>query len=84
MWIHLEKGLLYQIEEKKASLILEKKPEEEKKNSIGKSSFSSIIQSFFGLAHTTLLFPYSQGYIPFMLKNSKKNEVFMSFFSRKN
>ena len=72
MWIHLEKGLLYQIEEKKASLIIEKKSMTNHKNM---NSFSSIIQSFFGLAHATLLFPYSQGYVPFMLKNVKKAEV---------
>ena len=67
----LEKELLYQIEEKKASLILEKKPEEIK-NSIEKSSFSSIFQILFGLSNTTLLFPYSQGWKRFMLKNSNE------------
>lgn len=39
------------------------------------NAFHSILQSFFGLAHTILLFPYSQGYIPFMLKNLKRPEV---------
>lgn len=72
MWIHLEKGLLYQIEDKKASLLIEKKNVANHKNI---NSFSSILQSFFGLAHATLLFPYSQGYVPFMLKNVKKPEV---------
>lgn len=89
MWMHIEKGLLYQIEEKKSSLILEKKnsfernqnPETNLLNNhiLEKNNLNLILQSFFGLAHATILFPYSQGYIPFILRNKTK-EVRFSFF----
>ena len=75
MWIHLEKGLLYHIDDKKTSMILEKNVAKSKvfrRN----SSVNSIFQSFWGLAHTALLWPYSQAYVPIMLKHSNKNEVF--------
>lgn len=94
MWMHIEKGLLYQIEEKKSSLILEKNSsstdnlqnrrsaewnsylskEPKNENSNG-SNLNMILQSFFGLAHAVILFPYSQGDIPLILRNLKKNEV---------
>lgn len=92
MWMHIEKGLLYQIEEKKSSLILEKENFQQIRRSVESNSslnkesknenstnLNIILHSFFGLAHAVILFPYSQGDVPLILRNLKKNEVIYFF-----